>query len=124
MSILAIKNLQLRGIELSLIGSAIFIAWLGVKFVIRYRKFSRFPLINGKRPFEFTWTQAKKRCYENAKELIQDGFTKNSNGFRLVTEAESRIILDPKYANELKNDGRLSLSEFLEHVSKDAIERQ
>ncbi|OXV05755.1 hypothetical protein Egran_06477 [Elaphomyces granulatus] len=79
MSILAIRNLQLRGvffIELSLIGSAIFIVWLGVKFVIRYRKFSRFPLINGKRPFEFTWAQAKKRCYENAKELIQYGFTK------------------------------------------------
>jgi hypothetical protein len=76
---LAIRNLQLRGvffIELSLIGSAIFIAWLGVKFVIWYRKFSKFPLINGKRLFEFTWAQAKKRCYGNAKELIQYGFTK------------------------------------------------
>jgi len=103
-------------IELSLFGSAIIIvAWFISKSVIRYRKFSRFPSIYGETPLEFTWTQAKKRYHGNAKELIQYGFTKNSNGFRLFTETESRVVLDPKYANELKGDDRLSLSKSLEY---------
>jgi hypothetical protein len=79
MSIFALRDLRPREIffiELSLIGGAILVAWIVVKSVIRYRKLSRFPLINGKRSLEFTWTPAKKRVHRNAKELIQYGFTK------------------------------------------------
>src|ERR1700722_17465758 len=78
MSIFALRDLRPREvlfIELSLIGSAILVAWFVVKSVIRYRKLSQFPLINGKRLLEFTWTPAKKRVHANAQELIQYGFT-------------------------------------------------
>ncbi|KAN0073138.1 cytochrome p450 [Elaphomyces granulatus] len=118
MTLSGLRDLRPREIffiELSIIGSAILVASFVVKSVIRYRKFSKFPLINGRRPFEFTSTQAKKRFSGNAKELIHSGFVKNSNGFRLFTEAESRIILHPKYTNELKNDDRLSFAKFVEH---------
>ena len=79
MTILTLGDLRPREvffIKLSLIGSAILIAWFLVKSVIQYRKFSKFPLINGRRPLEFTSTAAKKRFFGNAKELIQSGFAK------------------------------------------------
>ena len=35
-------------------------------------KVLQIPVDNGKRPFEFTWTQAKRRYYGNSKELIHN----------------------------------------------------
>jgi hypothetical protein len=89
MTLSGLRDLRPREIffiELSIIGSAILVASFVVKSVIRYRKFSKFPLINGRRPFEFTSTQAKKRFSGNAKELIHSGFVKVCAFIKIVVE--------------------------------------
>lgn len=47
-----------------------------VAFFLRQDPLSKYPLINGRRKWEFSDTNAKKRFAGNAKDLILEGFAK------------------------------------------------
>ncbi|KAL4875201.1 cytochrome P450 [Aspergillus karnatakaensis] len=74
------------------------------------------PLINAPRRFEFTFTNAKKRYYANAKKIIQAGFKKSKKGFYVVTENGIELILAPRYAHAIRNDKRCNFHTYRVHT--------
>ncbi|KAE8423996.1 cytochrome P450 [Aspergillus pseudocaelatus] len=68
---------------------------------------SNLPLVNDKKPWEFRFTNARKRFLADAHTLIRAGLAK-APAFRIVTELGKRVVLDAKYANELRSHDSLS----------------
>ncbi|CBF80737.1 hypothetical protein AN8530.2 [Aspergillus nidulans FGSC A4] len=66
-----------------------------------------YPVVNGKRPWELRIIHAQKRFLSNARDLIDSGLARWP-AFHLVTEAGYRLVLDPKYANEIRSHEALS----------------
>ncbi|KAL4758909.1 cytochrome P450 [Aspergillus foveolatus] len=66
-----------------------------------------YPVVNGKRPWEFRIIHAQKRFLSNARDLIDSGLARWP-AFHLVTEAGYRLVLDPKYAHEIRSHEALS----------------
>ncbi|OGM47935.1 putative cytochrome P450 monooxygenase [Aspergillus bombycis] len=82
---------------------------------------SNLPLVNDKKPGEFRWTNARKRFLADAHNLIRAGLAK-APVFRIVTENGKRLILDAKYANELRSHDALSFglhtaNDFHAHIT-------
>ncbi|KAL3249557.1 hypothetical protein ABHI18_011522 [Aspergillus niger] len=87
---------------------------------------NRLPLINAKRRFEIVDLLAKKRFITNAQELLKAGLEKASV-FNIVTENGVMMVLDPKYADEIRNSKTLSLRKTLiedMHVNVPGFEQQ
>ncbi|KAL6229228.1 hypothetical protein BDW75DRAFT_245921 [Aspergillus navahoensis] len=66
-----------------------------------------YPVVNGKRPSELRIIHAQKRFLSNARNLISSGLERWP-AFNLVTEAGYRLVLDPKYAQEIRSHEALS----------------
>ncbi|KAB8277388.1 cytochrome P450 [Aspergillus minisclerotigenes] len=82
---------------------------------------SNLPLVNDKKPGEFRLTKARKRFLADAHNLIQAGLAK-APAFRIVTENGKRVVLDAKYANEIRSHDDLSFglhtaTDFHAHIS-------
>ncbi|RAL12472.1 cytochrome P450 [Aspergillus homomorphus CBS 101889] len=77
---------------------------------------SRLPLVNSPKRWEISFTNAKKRYYSNAKEIIQAGFEKSKDGFYAVTENGIELILAPKYAHTIRNDKRFDFHAYRVHT--------
>ncbi|KAL4972047.1 cytochrome P450 [Aspergillus desertorum] len=65
------------------------------------------PIVNGKRPSVLQVILAQKRFLSNARNLISSGLARWP-AFNLVTEAGYRLVLDPKYAQEIRSHEALS----------------
>ncbi|KAJ6170717.1 hypothetical protein N7485_008063 [Penicillium canescens] len=74
------------------------------------------PLINGRKRFELSLTNSKKRYYADAKGFIQSGFSQSKNGFYAITENGRELILAPKFADDIRNDKRFNFHTYREHV--------
>ncbi|KAE8405033.1 cytochrome P450 [Aspergillus pseudonomiae] len=79
------------------------------------------PLVNDKKPWEFRWTNARQRFLADAHNLIKTGLAK-APAFRIVTENGKRIILNAKYANEIRSHDALSFglhtaNDFHAHIT-------
>ncbi|OQD97274.1 hypothetical protein PENVUL_c084G06669 [Penicillium vulpinum] len=74
------------------------------------------PLINGRKGWEFTLTNSKRRYYANASGLIKLGFSQSKNGFYAITENGRELILAPKFADDIRNDKRLNFHTYREHT--------
>ncbi|RDW68967.1 cytochrome P450 [Aspergillus mulundensis] len=70
------------------------------------------PVLNGKGPLEFRDTHAQKRFLSNARNLISSGLAKWP-AFNLVTETGYRLVLDPKYAQEIRSHEALSFGKAI-----------
>ncbi|PYH88391.1 putative cytochrome P450 [Aspergillus ellipticus CBS 707.79] len=68
------------------------------------------PVINQKHPFDILGILAQKRFICNAHDLIKIGLSKTS-AFYLNSGNGLDIVLDPKYADEIRNNPALSLGQ-------------
>ncbi|OGM48932.1 hypothetical protein ABOM_003117 [Aspergillus bombycis] len=83
----------------------VFIITLGVAAAVALlssKQISKWPLINNRKPYELTLAQAKKRFYHNLDQLCQLGFQTSRNGFRLVTDSGTHLVLAPKYLRDIR----------------------
>ncbi|KAJ5175585.1 Cytochrome P450 [Penicillium canariense] len=71
-----------------------------------------FPAVNGKQKYEVLLTNARRRFQTQAAALIKSGFSASKNAFCMITDNGPILVLSNKYAKELRNDDRLSLSKF------------
>ncbi|KAJ5379969.1 uncharacterized protein N7496_002397 [Penicillium cataractarum] len=75
-------------------------------------------LVNNKKTFELSWSHAKRRFQSGARELITAAFNQNDgkhkDAFYMVTDNGVEMIIHPKYANEIRNDERFSISAYNE----------
>ncbi|KAE8377934.1 cytochrome P450 [Aspergillus bertholletiae] len=75
---------------------------------------SNLPLLNDKKPWELRLTNARKRFLTDAHCLIKAGLAK-APAFRIVTETGKRVVLDAKYANEIRSHDALSFGLHTAH---------
>nr|BDO47154.1 cytochrome P450 monooxygenase BrvD [Penicillium bialowiezense] len=64
--------------------------------------------VNNRKGFEILWTNAMIRFKENGKGIMAEAFAKYGNAFYVMTDYGIHLALSPKYANEIRNDPRLS----------------
>ena len=77
---------------------------------------SNFPLINPKRFYDLGGIRAKLTFVFSARHLLALG-VRTGKPFRLLTDLGEMIVLPARYANEIRNDPRLSFSEVIVQVS-------
>lgn len=78
---------------------------------------SKLPLVNPRKAFEVSDSRIKKDFILNAPDIFERGFTLTGNKpFRVNADIGEVIILPPELANEVRNDTRLSFSEFMYRV--------
>ncbi|KAE8317069.1 cytochrome P450 [Aspergillus transmontanensis] len=82
---------------------------------------SNLPIVNDKKPWEFRLIKARKRFLADAHNLIKAGLAK-APAFQIVTENGKRVVLDAKYANELRSHDDLSFglhtaNDFHAHIT-------
>ncbi|KAL0932251.1 cytochrome p450 monooxygenase [Colletotrichum truncatum] len=71
------------------------------------------PSINSKGTFELTNRRPKQRYLTNAREMMYSWFKANPNKpVRLISDMGETIVLPPSMANEIRNDSRLSFTQF------------
>ncbi|EPS35038.1 hypothetical protein PDE_10003 [Penicillium oxalicum 114-2] len=100
----------------TIIIAASFLLSVAISLVFLRSTTPQLPLLNGPKRWEFTFTNAKKRYYLNANQIIQDGFKKSKDGFYAVTENGIELILAPKYAHAIRNDKRLDFHTYRTHT--------
>ncbi|OLN83304.1 Dihydromonacolin L monooxygenase LovA 6 [Colletotrichum chlorophyti] len=74
------------------------------------------PSINDRKAFEFTNSRPKKIFLANARDLLKQWFSANPNKpTRLIGDMGETIVLPPYMADEIRNDNRLSFTDFAKH---------
>ena len=102
-------------------------AWLGTTLVALLCVFfisrkasttsstSTIPLMNPPRFYDICGIRAKLSFVFGARELLAKG-ARTGGPFRLLTDLGEMIVLPARYANEIRNDPRLSFSEVIVQV--------
>ncbi|PWY73549.1 cytochrome P450 [Aspergillus eucalypticola CBS 122712] len=96
----------------------VFIITLGATAIATLRsseQISKWPLINNRRIYELTLAQAKRRFYYNLDQLCQLGFQKSRDGFRLVTDSGTHLVLAPKYLHDIRVQPNLVFGPVVNH---------
>ncbi|KAL4966674.1 cytochrome P450 [Aspergillus stella-maris] len=80
------------------------------------------PLINGDSGFPFLLFKRKLRFLQCSQQLFDEGFSKSTSGFRIMSHRGEVTVLPSACANDLRNDERLSAreairEEFLAHMA-------
>lgn len=95
-----------------------------VVFALSQLRPSRFPTINGKRPFEYSDQRVKQNYSKHAHELLQEGLTKYpGKPFRMIVDYGYVLIFPPEYAQELRNIEDLSHVTAIAQVGWPCYER-
>lgn len=80
-------------------------------------KFSKLPLVNPRKPFEFSDSRAKHGFAAHSYEILARGFsTRGDKPFRVISDAGDTTVLSPRFANEIRNDSRLSFTRITARV--------
>ncbi|GME34527.1 Cytochrome p450 [Neofusicoccum parvum] len=72
-----------------------------------------FPIV-GKEPGEWTNKPAMKRFMSKSRQYLKQGLTQFSGPFQLFNPAGVLLVVPPKYAEEIRNDERLSFNAWME----------
>ncbi|KAB2576303.1 Cytochrome p450 [Lasiodiplodia theobromae] len=77
------------------------------------RAWSGFPIV-GKEEGEWTNKAAQKRWFTQSRKLLKQGLDKFSGPFQIFNPSGALLVIPPKYADEIRNDERLSFNAFME----------
>ena len=84
----------------------------------------QFPLANKTPWFDFGGTRARNDFYLNGQKILMHAVERHGKKpFRLFTDIEDTTVLPPHYADELRNDDRLSPDGPRRRVSATGVER-
>lgn len=89
-------------------------------FCLTLPKGHGFPLLNGRKPFEFSYSRASQRFLHDARDIIKSGL-REASVFRIISDNGPKTVLAPKYAVNIRNHPSLSFgasisSEFHSNV--------
>lgn len=89
------------------------VALIAVSYSLRLSR-SGIPHLNPKAPFELTDTRSKTEFVLGARRMLERWFTTNpSKPVRVIADYGEVIVLPPDMANEIRNDERLSFSQWV-----------
>lgn len=79
---------------------------------------SKAPFLNPRRPFELTAGRAKGHYMRNCRSLLRSWFDSHPNEpAQLITDFGNMTVLPPSMANEIRNNPKLSFTDFSVDVS-------
>lgn len=96
-------------------GCAILLLIFGVILLFPFHRTHPFISINS-HSWDIFRTKAKREFESNAESLIQNALRKGLSAFQLVTNMGTYLILADRYAEEMRNDERLSAYDALNDV--------
>ncbi|KAL4944974.1 hypothetical protein BDV06DRAFT_232154 [Aspergillus oleicola] len=73
-------------------------------------------IMNDRLGSELLWTNARKRFQAGAKQMLAAAFAKHPNAFYIMTDTDVELILDSKYAPEVRNDKRFNIGKYNEDM--------
>ncbi|KAJ5223938.1 hypothetical protein N7468_008480 [Penicillium chermesinum] len=98
--------------KLSLLALVPILLVIGLYYVLTWTPKSDLPFINARRTWEIGTSCAQRRYMTNAAALIKSGLDQGGL-FRIITDVGVRTMLSPKYANEIRSNPDLSLTDNL-----------
>lgn len=100
-------------IGLSLILS---ITWTAYTILSPYFRVKGKRIFNDRSKSELLWTGARKRFQAGARDLFKAAFAQHPDAFYIMTDTDVELILNPKYAAEVRNDKRFDIGKYNEDM--------
>ncbi|KAI1843488.1 hypothetical protein JX266_010314 [Neoarthrinium moseri] len=87
----------------------------------RSNDISKLPLVNGKKPWQWTAREQREKFCLHAKEIIDDALANVGDKFLLQTENGVELLLSADYANQIKDDEALDFGKHDMHSYLDGF---
>ncbi|KAL6229509.1 hypothetical protein BDW75DRAFT_245661 [Aspergillus navahoensis] len=97
-------------------GAATSLTWTAFTILSPYLRVKGAKIFNDRAGSEILWTNARKRFQRGARELFKAAFAQHPNAFYIMTDTDVELILDSKYAPEVRNDRRFDIGKYNEDM--------
>ncbi|KAL4931767.1 cytochrome P450 [Aspergillus undulatus] len=97
-------------------GLALSLTWLAYTILSPYHRVKGRKIFNDRAKHELLWTNARKRFSAGARELFETAFAQHPDAFYIMTDTDVELILNPKYAPEVRNDKRFDIGKYNEDM--------
>jgi hypothetical protein len=97
-------------------GTATSLTWTAFTILSPYLRVKGAKIFNDRTGSEILWTNARKRFQRGARELFKAAFAQHPNAFYIMTDTDVELILDSKYAPEVRNDRRFDIGKYNEDM--------
>ncbi|KAL4884276.1 cytochrome P450 [Aspergillus karnatakaensis] len=98
------------------------LTWTAFTILSPYLRVKGARIFNDRAPSELLWTHARKRFQSSARELFKAAFAQHPNAFYIMTDTDVELILDSKYAPQVRNDRRFDIGRYNEDMFHGTIE--
>ncbi|KAL3477318.1 cytochrome P450 [Aspergillus californicus] len=95
---------------------ALGLTWTASTILSPYLRANGKKIYNDRTGREILWTNARKRFQGGARELFKAAFAQNPDAFYIMTDTDVELILNPKYAPEVRNDKRFDIGKYNEQM--------
>ncbi|KAL4863119.1 hypothetical protein BDV12DRAFT_189894 [Aspergillus spectabilis] len=97
-------------------GLAISLTWTTFTILSPYLRVRGRKIFNDRARSELLWRNARKRFQSGARELFEAAFAQHPDAFYIMTDTDIELILNPKYAAEVRNDKRFDIGKYNEDM--------
>ncbi|KAL2819028.1 cytochrome P450 [Aspergillus cavernicola] len=95
---------------------ALCLTWTAFTILSPYLRVQGKKILNDRARSELLWTNARQRFQAGARELFKAAFAQHPNAFYIMTDTDVELILNPKYAPEVRNDKRFDIGKYNEQM--------
>jgi hypothetical protein len=104
------------------IGTATTLTWTAFTILSPYIRVRGAQIFNNRARSEILWTHARKRFQRGARDLFKAAFAEHPDAFYIMTDTDVELILDSKYAPEVRNDRRFDIGKYNEDMFHGTID--
>ncbi|KAJ0358577.1 hypothetical protein COL922a_014605, partial [Colletotrichum nupharicola] len=98
------------------LGTAAILTWTAFTILSPYLRVKGARIFNDRAGSELLWTNARKRFQRGARDLFKAAFAQHPDAFYIMTDTDVELILDSKYAPEVRNDPRFDIGKYNEDM--------
>ncbi|KAL3454185.1 cytochrome P450 [Aspergillus insuetus] len=98
------------------LGTATTLTWTAFTILSPYLRVKGAQIFNDRARSEILWTNARKRFQRGARDLFKAAFAQHPDAFYIMTDTDVELILDSKYAPEVRNDRRFDIGKYNEDM--------
>jgi hypothetical protein len=98
------------------LGTATSLTWTAFTILSPYLRVKGARIFNDRAGSELLWTNARKRFQRGARDLFKAAFAQHPDAFYIMTDTDVELILDSKYAPEVRNDPRFDIGKYNEDM--------
>ncbi|KAL5339002.1 cytochrome P450 [Aspergillus crustosus] len=95
---------------------ALSLTWTAHTILSPYFRAKGRKIFNDRGKTELLWKNARKRFQTGARELFAAAFAQHPDAFYVMTDTDIELILNPKYAAEVRNDKRFDIGKYNEEM--------